>query len=253
MCTATWLSRPDGFDLFFNRDESKLRLPARPPEALLEQGVRVLAPIDGNAGGTWIAVNEFGLALCLVNARASSPESGEPDSGGRTPSRGWLVLQLAPAATCRRVAEALRGIDLAPFWAFRLAVFGPGVEPELWRWTGARLQQERVSMPLVSSSLGDDQAFAVRSRLLSEFSGAALAHAGIDAAVLEAFHRSHAPARGPWSPCMHREDASTQSATHVKVSTARVEMRYAAGPPCEASFGSALGIERVGVLESPVG
>ncbi len=246
MCTATWLIRADGFDLYFNRDESKLRLPARPPEVLLEQGVRILAPIDGNAGGTWIAVNEFGLALCLVNARASSPESDEPDPK-EAPSRGWLVRGLAPAATDSGVARALSAIDLAPFWAFRLAVFRPGVEPELWRWTGARLQQEKPSMPLVSSSLGDEAAFAARSRLFSELSGA-----GIDSTVLEAFHRSHAPARGPWSPCMHREDASTQSATHVKVSTTKVEMRYAAGPPCEASFGSPLGIERIGVVESPV-
>ena len=31
------------------------------------RGVSFVAPIDGDHGGSWIGVNQFGLTLCLLN------------------------------------------------------------------------------------------------------------------------------------------------------------------------------------------
>ena len=90
MCTASWLDRPEGFELFFNRDERRTRARSLPPRVVTApDGTRYLAPIDAESGGTWIAVNEHGLAVCLLNRY---PEVLAP----ATPrSRGHLVTHLA--------------------------------------------------------------------------------------------------------------------------------------------------------------
>ena len=47
-----------------------------------------------------------------------------------------------------------------------------------------------------------------------------------------AYHRSHYPERGPFSTCMHRDDARTVSFTWVRVDPAEVRMRYSPDSPC---------------------
>src|SRR5262249_2333428 len=56
---------------------------------------------------------------------------------------------------------------------------------------------------------------------------------GID--ELRALHRSHEPRRGPFSICMHRDDAATVSYTEITVEDHAVTMRYKAGSPCSDS------------------
>lgn len=67
MCTITWLTRDNGYELFFNRDELRSRQRAAPPQLHQDSKIRYLAPIDSDAGGTWISANQFGLSLCLLN------------------------------------------------------------------------------------------------------------------------------------------------------------------------------------------
>jgi len=45
-------------------------------------------------------------------------------------------------------------------------------------------------------------------------------------------HASHAPEIGPYSICMHRNDAATVSYTEVVVSRRITRMRYQSGSPC---------------------
>jgi hypothetical protein len=239
VCTASWLIRPDGFELFFNRDESRARLPARPPEVILVEGVRALLPIDGDAGGSWIAVNELGIALCLLNVWSESGEPRRGDGAPAAPSRGWILRGLAGAVSQADLARALEALDLRPYPGFRLGAFAPGAEPLLWRWADGALAREPARMPLASSSLDESRAGAERARILADMS-----RDGLDREVLEAFHASHAPERGPFSPCMHRAEAATRSVTHVLVSGERAAMRYAPGPLCEASFGPEIGLSR---------
>ena len=54
MCTITWLAEPDGYQVFFNRDEKRDRKPARPPAVYETQGLQSVYPVDGKAGGTWL-------------------------------------------------------------------------------------------------------------------------------------------------------------------------------------------------------
>ena len=63
MCTVTWIRVAGGYELFCNRDERLERGPELPPSVLERAGVHLVAPRDSDFGGTWIAVNEHGIAL----------------------------------------------------------------------------------------------------------------------------------------------------------------------------------------------
>jgi hypothetical protein len=239
MCTASWLIAPDGYEVFFNRDESRRRGTALAPEELDLGGVRALLPVDSDAGGTWLGVNEFGLALGLLNGTdARGPEREPPHP--ETRSRGLLVRDLLRAREADEVLEALEKEALDRYRGFTLALFEPGREPRIRTWDGERLVATPARVPLASSSLDGGRARAERERVFAEL------HAGRQPTreSLERFQASHAPARGPWSPCMHRAEAATVSASRVRVDARAVALRYAPGPPCTTAFGDWLELER---------
>jgi hypothetical protein len=55
------------------------------------------------------------------------------------------------------------------------------------------------------------------------------------------FHARHDPMPGPYSPCMHRDDARTVSFTSIAVERGVAVLRYQPGAPCERN-------ESMGVL-----
>jgi hypothetical protein len=50
---------------------------------------------------------------------------------------------------------------------------------------------------------------------------------------LLALHRSHIPEAGPYSICMHREDAETVSFSHVVVAGDSITFSYTPAAPCQ--------------------
>ncbi|NIP92410.1 MAG: hypothetical protein GWO24_02620, partial [Akkermansiaceae bacterium] len=68
MCTLTWWRGTAGsYEVFFNRDEKRTRSIADPPRVHERDGVRFLAPLDPDGGGTWMLANDRGLLVCLLN------------------------------------------------------------------------------------------------------------------------------------------------------------------------------------------
>jgi len=58
MCTVSWFLTESGYELFFNRDERISRAQALPPQKKVVDSCHALSPIDTEAGGSWISVNE---------------------------------------------------------------------------------------------------------------------------------------------------------------------------------------------------
>lgn len=225
MCTVTWRAASGGYDLFFNRDELRTRAPALPPTEALAEGVRYLAPTDTDAGGSWLAVNELGTTVGLLNAHP--PAARTPQ---RLLSRGLLVRKLADLTGVDELEQKLSELDLERLRPFTLFAVSPGTPGLALGWDGSGLESRPLEPPflLSSSSIESDGADGARRALLQRFlhdrSSPAAAHLG--------FHRSHHPDRGPLAPCMHREDARTVSFTRVEVTEAVVRIAYADGPPC---------------------
>lgn len=226
----SWQRDGAGYDLFFNRDEKRSRLPAEPPAVRRVGSTAVLAPKDGAAGGSWLAANEHGLTVALLNGYLGADAATALTSGQWT-SRGRLVMELSDCSAVPELAKRLKTLDLASYRSFHLAAFDPRTAI-LAGWQGGtleRVEEDSFSPPLISSSFNFDEVAESRRGRYLEYLDAAEG-SKVEAAL--AYHRSHRPERGAFSPCMHREDARTVSFTWVRVDGARVQMRYAPDAPC---------------------
>lgn len=219
MCTASWLIGADGYDLLFNRDELRTRPVALPPLRGERDGMRYLAPIDPLGGGTWIAANERGLCLFLLNRR--------PDREPRAPqqSRGLIPLALIDATEIGEVGRRAEALGLDRYRPFTLGAIAPGGPPAVFAWTGEAFEAADARPPLVSSSVGDESLFAERR--------ATYPKEPLSLRKLLAYQRGHGSGPSAASVCMHREDARTVSFSRVRVTGAQIRLGYAPDPPCE--------------------
>ena len=235
MCTVTWHRNGDGYVLLMNRDELWSRGEAEPPRELERQGMPVLAPIDSDAGGTWLAVNAAGVTLCLLNRYPRGETGWAPPSERATPqslepreSRGMIVLRYAAMHRADAVPAALAQADLRPFAPFTLLSVDPRSEPSVCRWDGYRLETSRATPPVSSSSFGGEEVVAARSDAYRD-----MVEPRPDLDRLFAYHRSHRPDRGPYSVCAHRDDGGSRSLSVVEVDDTTITLTYEPGPPCE--------------------
>jgi hypothetical protein len=216
VCTVSWLHQPGGYHLLCNRDEKRSRGIADPPRLFERGGADYIAPIDADFGGTWIAVNEHGISLCLLNGR----------SGRGTQSRGLIIPDLIWSRSIDDCAFLLRQSDLSPFAPFTLLMLEPGQPAAVAAWDGMCLTLDPdARAPLTSSSYDPD---GVRRERLREFARLKPA----DLASLRRFHTSHAGSSGAHAACMHRPDAETVSFSEVNVRDGRIRFHYLPAAPC---------------------
>lgn len=215
----------NGYELFFNRDEAKTRLIAFPPKIHTLNGVSFIAPIDADAGGTWMGVNAFGVSVCLLNGFG-------PVDRKRTDyvSRGALVMSFLHVSNGDAAKEKMSEVNLTDFRPFSLVILEPNRPVLTWVWDGVEARFETdISGPLISSSFRLTDVAEHRQRLYR--------HLHLQQTkALEDFHRSHVPEAGPYSVCMHRDDVHTVSLSRVVVSQDQVHFYYAPGPPCKTEF-----------------
>jgi len=230
MCTMSFHATDDGYDLFFNRDERRTRQPARAPELQTRESVRCLAPIDTDGGGSWLAVNEFGIAACLLNGFTNEGQA-EPQPSAIT--RGTLPLTMMGCGTTTEARERVDGIRVERFRPFVLVVLGFRTPGWNARWNGRELSiSDSVESPLISSSFFTEEVRASRETVFETLRDE-IPHDAIERHLR--FHRSHRPRRGAHSPCMHREDARTVSMSRVTVTAARCRLQYWGTAPCRAA------------------
>ena len=228
MCTVSWTHQSDGYHLLCNRDEKRTRGTAFAPQVMMRGGVRYIAPVDSDAGGSWISVNEFGLSLCLLNGSA-----GAQWSSARR-SRGLLLRELAWAPSGAECALWIKQLDLRPYAPFSLIILEPRRPAMLADWDGQELTIDPAGdrhMPLTSSSF---DAEGVRHSRLNQFARLVPAADSLDPALLYWFHSSHGKAPDAYSPCMHRDDAETVSFSWVIVSGNSIRFLYSPGAPCQS-------------------
>lgn len=229
MCTLSWLRHDRGFAVYFNRDERRTRSIGLPPEEQMRDGVRFLAPIDPDGGGSWALVNDRRVALCILNQYDK-----ERGAVAGQVSRGRLLLDLAHRTSQAEVWNAVKRAGLLQYAPFRLGVFEPGLPALLLSWDGGRLTDETEGVSgllAASSSLVQREAEESRRKLFA----ATLMEGMADEDTFYRLHQSHVPAKGALSVCMHREDAVTVSLTRLVVEASSVTLGYVMGSPCEGA------------------
>ena len=241
MCTISWLRHNDGYLLLCNRDERLTRKPGLGPRPGERKGILWIAPVDGDHGGSWIGVNQFGLTLCLLNRYGD--DTVEQDR--HFTSRGLLLMDLLDCNRSQRVSERVNESYLGVFQPFTMVALAVEEPAMLIEWTGSKcvVQSDAESkMPITSSSLKELDVIGERKKQFQML----LSKTGpLDAGLLHQFHRSHMPVRGPYSVCMHRPDAATVSLSAVSVTPELLEFSYYGGPPCLWTPAERIRVERM--------
>lgn len=99
-----------------NRDE-KLDRPAEGPRVREVGQSRILAPLDLEAGGTWIGINARGTLGALTNRFGSAPDPTRR-------SRGELVFEALQSVSARDGAARIAELPAAHYNPFHLVIAG---------------------------------------------------------------------------------------------------------------------------------
>jgi hypothetical protein len=206
MCSLSWYYHQNEYEVFFNRDEKKTRRRATPPALSENNGVRYLSPMDADAGGTWLLVNDHGVTLALLNYWDGMQRPDARFSRGRL-----LSDQLVHETTAAAVIDRLQNTDLIGYGCFTLAAFDRGLTegPMVIRWNGACLSTVAPEMPLCSSSYLPDEVISSRQRYFQTLP---------DHAPETLWHwHSHEESPTAYTVRMNRPDAQTWSISRVTV------------------------------------
>ena len=240
MCTLSWAPDHSGYTLCFNRDERLTRARAFPPAVRTSRGVRYIAPLDGDFGGTWIGVNQFGLSLALLNRYGDLV--GSPPT--EPLSRGLLIPELIDCVSRTELQSRSQVLGFERYSPFTLVGVEPGQPVTLLAWDGTAstfAEERRAGVAITSSAVDQPGADRARRAALEVL---LVPGAVPNAPALTALHASHLPERGALSVCMHRNDAETQSFSRVQVTRSGIEFHHVPDAPCRGTPVPAVTLER---------
>lgn len=242
MCTLTFIpDKANSILLSMNRDECRNRPKACAPAVFNRDGVIVTHPFEPSTG-TWISTNSFGNSFALLNWYSAE---GKVDI--KSPrSRGFLVRDISVSKSPADTEDRLLQEILEKTRPFRLVGFFTGIKEIVeWRWDGIELKNRDFEWKQnMWASSGFDEPVAQRKRRATLEN---LEHPQnmTTTQFLRKFHSSHEPEPGPYSVCMHRDDAETVSYTEIETNQEFSELRYFPGPLCKSPTAS---IKQVRVL-----
>ncbi|HCK85375.1 MAG TPA: hypothetical protein DHW63_12895 [Hyphomonadaceae bacterium] len=216
MCTLTVLRTNETLTLTMNRDDAPARAEA-PPRVWREGAPDFAAPIDLEAGGTWIGVNSAGVAACLLN------RYDEAARGAR--SRGEIVPRALGGQDLTDAAAAVAAIAHSQYSPFTcLIVAEDGALRFDWNGDAIAEQLLCVQRPLMmtSSSWRFEAVAAWRGALFED----TLAATDAGPVALSDFHCALRPGEEAWAPMMRRDYAHTKSVTQIVIGKDDIELRY---------------------------
>ena len=226
MCTVSIVPHDEGFRLLCNRDEALSRPLAIPPKWHAVRSGTAVYPIDPQGGGTWIGVNNNGVAVALLNRQdARGVGTSRPSTDGLVRSRGEIAVALLGAGSLGDARVHLARLDAASYPPF-LALVVSFDRLLCVRGDGAHVTVEEQPLlePVVftSSSLGDARVEHVRVPLFRSL----VVNSRHPWAGQRTFHDHQWCGRPDVSVRMRRFDACTVSRTRVDVRGSRVSLDY---------------------------
>jgi Transport and Golgi organisation 2 len=228
MCTVTIHRTAESLLVTMNRDEVRFRAPEIPPQIMLDAHTRPwMAPLDGQAGGTWFGANEHALQACLLN-RYLPGDAQKWGEVGQRPSRGKIIVELLARGPEQEALDWLdKQFDPEAYPSFWLLVIGPG-HTHSFAWNGhdtiERGSHDEPWSLFSSSSLRTDEVLAYRKKEFDDWISRGAPLTGL----IPSFHLWQPQGRAEWAPLMDREYSATRSITQTWTDFANhsTEMRY---------------------------
>ena len=220
MCTVTFIPVNKSVFITHNRDEKNLRSKAIPPEFYQVNGSRLLFPKDGEAGGSWVGMNEHGHAAVLLNG---AYENHIPTPPYRK-SRGLILLDLLSSGDLAGSFKTLHLDKIEPF----TVVLWNGKNLTECRWDGSKKHSTELN-PMVShiwssATLYDEN---IMQKRLSWFDQWKQKHPFPDLTEIVQFHLQGGDGDQSNDLRMNRDGMySTLSVTAMEISNRAGRMRY---------------------------
>lgn len=175
----------------------------------------------------------MGLSAGLINWYSKPQLTDRPAF-----SRGLIIPTLLASKSSSEAALLLRSLPLSKLSPFRLFLIH-AVEQSITSLSSDGIGLEELNHPWeqshwFSSGYDEPKATKIRGEVSEGASGES------DAGTLSwlrRLHRSHDPEEGPFSICMHREDAYSVSMTEITVSEGKANLTYQEGSPCREAAG----------------
>lgn len=218
---------------FMNREELWTRPTERPHLIDEPAGAAWFGGVDLQAGGTWLGVNQHGLAVALANR----PKASEPE----TPrSRGLLCRDLLGRRTIDdAVEEVQRQSQAFAFAGFNVLLF----ERDIAMFVEAGDEFQVAELPSGTHALTNgrlnDTADARIARVLDEYGAMIQPVERLTAKIRAAQRVCGLKAEGGRPAlCLHAAQRGTVSSTVVALTTdpARTQYHYAPGSPCVTPY-----------------
>jgi hypothetical protein len=228
VCTVSVLRLPgDVLRIACNRDEQVTRAAALPPVVRrLGGGMRTVMPVDPDSDGTWVAANERGVVMALLNY---NPPGSRFAAAGL--SRGEIIPLLISCETGRDAVKTIHTLEPERYGPFRLLVIDEltltEISSDMRRFWFRSYPPAEPAILLTSSGLGDHVVERPRRELFEQM----LAGLGAHARTQELFHGHQWGDRPHLSVRMRRADARTVSTTTIEVRPDEVSMAYRADDP----------------------
>lgn len=215
MCTLSIFPQPSALIITGNRDEMRTR--AEPN--ILHQSQDISYPVDGLAGGTWIGINRFGVAIALLN-RYQDPLKTD------VVTRGEIIPKLLAAGSFTEVCALCRALPLGQYNPFDLVIAGlEGLLQLQFDGRSGQFIEHDVGKPffITSSGVDIDHILKTRRTLFESF---CQNPAPTTEDILHRLHLHKIPGDDSTSIFMGREKTHTKSICQVKLSKTGSSLDY---------------------------
>lgn len=227
MCTVTYIPlRNSDFILTSSRDIPFSRKKAEHPKKSVEDGVELLYPKDGKAGGTWIGTSSENRLICLLNGGFEYHTSRT----NYTKSRGLIVKELLKVDDIRK---GLNKVDLKEVEQFTLTIvdWNNGLELIEFVWDGSTKHLKLMPQESAiwsSSTLYDDSVKQLRRDWFAKWQQENVNLTGEDEMQksILGFHHNAGVGDKSIDVLMNRGLGGTVSITSVKKKQTAVTMDY---------------------------
>lgn len=225
MCTLTVIQQDSELIITMNRDESRDR-----HEAGLEQtqitsttGLpsTIIFPKDSHAGGTWLGINNNGVAMCLLNRYQDQKKTD-----GSIISRGHIIPTALAHGNIESIIEHLIPLNFIHYNPFDLFVFSQQQSIQVsWNGSNSSMTSIDLNQPLMhtSSSVRFPAVAKYRNVL---FSGIVKKEAAIDHHKILQFHLQQDSKDPSSSVLMSREETHTKSIVQIQIANQSTQLSY---------------------------
>lgn len=234
MCSFSWRELGDSIIVAFNRDESVTRAKAEPPAIFGNAPLQYIMPVDPDAGGSWICVNQAGLVFALLNNYQARVKTASSE----LISRGQIIKNLAQSQSYLDAKAYLDELELEWFQPFTLVLVSAR-DKAMWQYDGVVESLLETTLPEQYFSSGHPEA----NRVLQEREQVAKQWQVSSEQDLIALHKSHQANNSKtefedrtFSICMHHSKGHTQSLSVIKLSGKQARFRYYDGQPCQTDL-----------------